>query len=128
MLSDADLSLILGHARSLAAAAEELDGIRGDRAAAVQQALARWIGPSADEFRARAEHDDRTMRVRAGGLRAGADAWAAVWARAVERNNAELGSFGSGTADLGGSGARLPVLTPSAATGYAPTGGIGRHG
>lgn len=115
MLSGTDLTMVLVHARALAAAADELDGIRLDRAAAVERALARWRGPAAEEFRARVEHEDQAMRFRADGLRAEADAWAGVWARTVDLSNA----------DRPGGPVPPPVAVPTATSGYAPTGG--RH-
>ena len=114
MLFDADLSMVLIHARALAAAADELDGIRVDRAMAAEQALARWLGPAADQFRARVEHEERAMRVRAERLRADADRWAGIWARTVDRTRAARS----------GGPVSEPVAVPTAASGYAPTGAL----
>jgi hypothetical protein len=141
-VTEHELAAILDHCRSLVDGAESLvDAVtaRADRAA---QALLRWDGEFRDQFVQRLDHEAIDLSARAAGLRAEADAWAAVWASTVnELNQRRREAAVDRVRDARGNGERfidvfvgddssdqvrafVPVSTPTAASGFAATGGL----
>ncbi len=136
------LAAVLDHCRSLFDAADHLEQIGRERDRTFEVTIRIWEGPHRVTFenRYREESVDRAQRVR--GLRAEADAWAAVWADEVNRINRECRSeavaatgtrqgFGEGVLDLyigDDSGGRVrafdPVVAPTAVTRFTATGGL----
>lgn len=128
-----DLDAVLAHCRALWAGAEQVEAAGRARDGAVTGALVGWRGPLARTFaeRATAEAEELAAVVRA--LRAEAEAWAGVWADTVNTVNrarreaqvAEVSGARSPGDDPGALVAPFtPVAVPSAATGFAPTGGL----
>jgi hypothetical protein len=141
-LTESDLTEILLHCRDLAAAADHLDGLNISRGADAETLLNFWVGPHADTFGQRAGDDSQSMRDRSRNLRAEADEWARVWADTVNQINsqrredaveAERHRRGTGEqffdiflGDDSDDQVRdyVPVPVPTAASGYAATGGL----
>lgn len=141
-LTESDLVEILLHCRDLAAAADHLDDLDTSRGADAETLLNYWFGPHADTFRQRAEDDSQSIRDRARNLRAEADEWARAWADTVNQINrqrredaveAEQARRGTGErffdrflGDDSDDQVRdyVPVPVPTAASGYAATGGL----
>lgn len=141
-VTERELAAILDHCRSLVGAAGELTSAAAARTDRATQALVRWEGEFRDQFIRRFDHEAEDIADRATGLRAEADAWASVWASAVNELNQQRRQVAvDRVRDDRGAGeqfvdffvgddsseqvrAFVPVSAPTAATGFAPTGGL----
>lgn len=138
-----ELTAILDHCRSLLDASHEVRSTANVRAFKAATAKRHWEGAFKIDFTNRfdAESDDLTARSR--GLKEEADAWAEVWASAVNEENErrrqeavdavsdargfgeKFGDFWIGHDDSGDQVRTVePVSVPTAETRYAPTGGL----
>lgn len=143
-LTEQELAPILVHCRELLFAEKQLEGIKGERAEKVEQALDHWQGSHGRTFSDRTEDEGRDIDARIAGLRTEADAWARAWADTVNQINGarreaavedERNSRGTGESFVdffvGDDSDQMvrsytQVEVPTAETQYASTGGLER--
>lgn len=139
---ESELAAVLDHCRTLIDASDQFDQAGQQRIRMYEVATSDWEGPHRLTFATRFTDESTDLAQRASGLRAEADAWARIWADAVNRINQERRQaavdevrsqrgLGESIVDLfvGDDSAQQvrpfhPVSVPTAATRFAATGGL----
>lgn len=141
-VSEFELSKILAHCRDLADAGAQLNNRAVGRYRVAADAQRLWSGDHGDTFRSRMEYEAQELSSVARGLMTEADEWAHVWAQTVNQiNRRRREAAVQQVRDQRGVGEQIidvfvgddsdqlvrafhPVAVPTAASGYAPTGGL----